>query len=269
MDLLVEKQVYLILTVGILVMLSLALAFVLFFNWSQKKIFQQQLLRQDLELSHQQNLLYGTIVAQEKERQRIAQDLHDDVGSKLNVIFLHLHRLRKLNKQSKNLQEPLIELHALLQTTIETSRRIAHDLLPPTLEKFGLSEAVEELCNHYERTEAISVTLQVETVHQSVLSKFEELTFYRILQELFHNTIKYASAKRIDIKLKTTSRHVQLTYKDDGKGFDMNDREVQTGLGLRNIANRMNMINGTYELKTMPSEGMSIQLKKSLITTTH
>ncbi len=249
-------------TIGILIMLSLALAFILFFNRSQKKIYQEKMRRQQLQLAHQDELLFSTILAQEEERKRIAKDLHDEIGSKLNVIFLYLHRLKKGAPEQPRLHTTVDEIHNLVDTTIATSRRISHDLLPPTLEKFGLIQAIEELCEYYQRTGAID--MQFEIVEQKIetVPKIVALNLFRILQELISNTMKYANARHINIKLWLKPSQVQIEYRDDGQGFDVTEKANQKGLGMNNIESRMKMIDGQYELQSAPSQGIFVRLRK-------
>ncbi|MEL6867920.1 MAG: histidine kinase dimerization/phosphoacceptor domain-containing protein, partial [Bacteroidota bacterium] len=96
-----DKDLILLIVGGILIMLLLAIAFIVFFNLSQKKIFQEKMKAQSLQLQHQEQLLHATLMTQEEERRRIAKDLHDDIGSKLNVIKLNLHRVRQLGQANE------------------------------------------------------------------------------------------------------------------------------------------------------------------------
>ena len=151
------SEVYLIMAMGILSMLALALSLVMFFNKSQRRLLQEKMKVQEAELAHQEKLLYSTIRTQESERKRIAKDLHDDIGSKLNVIFLNMNRVSRAVKDSPPVQEMISEINGVIHHTIDTTRRISHDLLPPTLDKFGLLEALKELCDNYQKSNAVNV----------------------------------------------------------------------------------------------------------------
>lgn len=247
---------------GILVMLTLALAFVLFFNQSRKKLLQQQMWVQQMQLEHQQSLLHRTILTQEEERKRIAKELHDDIGSKLNVILLNIHRLKKKAEQQSDLQPVLSEVQGLINATIQTSRRISHDLLPPTLDNFGLVEAVKELCENYQKTDAINVTLEVIQNENPTMDKLTALHLFRILQELMSNTLKYAEAQQIGLKMWLTGQSLKIEYRDDGKGFDWEATQYHKGLGLQNIESRMKMIEGQYQFFTAPEKGVVVTLEK-------
>lgn len=152
-------EVYLIMAMGILTMLALSLALVLFFYKSQRRLLQEKMIAQQSELQYQEKLLYNNILTQEKERKRIAKDLHDDIGSKLNVIFLNMHRIERAAKESPPILDMVSDINQVINITIDTTRRISHDLLPPTLDNFGLIEAVKELCETYQKSDSVNVLL--------------------------------------------------------------------------------------------------------------
>lgn len=246
---------------GIFVMLSLALALVLFFGQSRKKILQQQMEAQQKELAHQQSLLYSTILTQEEERKRIAKELHDEIGSKLNVILLNVHRLNKISPQPLTILPIADEMKTLLNTTLATTRRISYDLLPPTLVNFGLLEAIKELCDQYQQTDAIEVLLEIHQNEPLDITDTVALNIYRVLQELMNNTLKYAQAEQISLKLWFHSDQLKLEYRDNGQGFDLQKESAKKSLGLSNIKSRMQMINGELNFQTAVGKGIWVVLK--------
>ncbi|MEM7039734.1 MAG: sensor histidine kinase [Bacteroidota bacterium] len=248
---------------GIFIMLSLALAFVFFFNRSQRKILREQMLNQQLQLEHQEKLLHSTILTQEKERERIAKDLHDEIGSKLNVIHLNLHRLRKANSSAVPILETVEDMVGVVNDTIDTTRRISHDLLPPTLENFGLKEALIELCENLQKTNAIEVVFELCREEAPLKDQLVALNLYRVVQELVTNSIKYAEAQRVTIKLWLAKREVKLEYTDNGKGFDPNSKNNRKGLGLQNIESRMKMIGAKYNFNAAPGKGVVFSATKT------
>jgi len=251
------NEVLLVISIGVAVMLLFAIAFVLFFYFSQKKFQSERLVTQERELEYQQQLLYASIGAQEKERERIARELHDAVGSKLNVINLGLHQLSKTTDD-----ETLADLFEVLTTTIESTRQISHDLLPPTLESFGLAIALEELCENYNKAENINVNFEFAKNDNSSIEQQVSLNFFRIAQELLSNGFKHSEAKNIQIRLWVHRYHVRMTYRDDGKGFNSNDPQNQRGLGMRNIDSRARMISANNTLETENNKGIFFELLK-------
>lgn len=128
-----------------LAFLSIALVMILFFYFSRKKIVQKEIEKRELEVNHQKELLHSVLVTQEPERKRIAQDLHDDISSKLNVVALHTHLLSTPDITDLERTEIMQQISDLTGEALENSRRIAHDLLPPVFERFGLHAGIEEL----------------------------------------------------------------------------------------------------------------------------
>lgn len=250
--------------IGILIMLALALAFVLFFNFAQKKLLTEQMRMQKLDFEHQEELLHSTILTQEKERQRIARDLHDEIGSKLNVILLNTHRLKKFRKDNSEMEEIASEMNSVIHKTIETTRRISHDLLPPTLEEFGLVEAIKELRDSFVKTRSVSIVLELVDIKARINDPIVELNLFRVLQELINNSIRHGKATEVNIRLWLTTTNVKLEYKDNGSGFDMTDFANMKGLGTKNIESRLNMIHADYQYNSKLGEGfrLTIELKK-------
>lgn len=252
------NEIYFLMTIGILIMLSLALAFIVFFNRSQRKIFEEQMRVQQLQLEHQAQLLYSNIRTQEEERKRIAKDLHDEVGSKLNVIHLNLHRVKKGTAETPTADDAVSDMFVLINDTIDTTRRISHDLLPPTLENFGLQEAIKELCDSYQKADS-AVAFQFELLQndERPTDKMVEVNLFRVLQELISNSLKHGKPSQISIRLWLGSQELRLEYRDNGKGFDVEKLKGKNGLGMQNIESRMKMIHAKYELDSKVGEGFT------------
>lgn len=258
-----ENTIVILMAAGIFIMLALALAFVLFANFSQKKILREQMRNQDLAFKHQEALLHGTILTQEKERKRIARELHDEIGSKLNVILLHIHRLKKISQENATSEEAVTDIKSLINNTLETTRRISHDLLPPTLEEFGLVEAIKELRDSYERLDILKIDFELLANDKKIKDSVIELNLFRVLQELISNSIKHGKAEKIDLKLSLNTSNIQLEYSDNGKGFDMSDSNNKKGLGMKNIESRLNMIHADYDFQSAPGKGILMKIELS------
>ncbi|MDW3651664.1 MAG: sensor histidine kinase [Bacteroidia bacterium] len=255
------NDLILLVAIGSGIMLLLALAFVLFFSFSQNKLRKEQFKAQEAKLQHQEQLLHSNIKTQEEERERIAKDLHDEVGSKLNVIHLYLHQLLKKQPEAK---ESVSEMITVLKDTIQTSRRISHDLLPPTLDKFGLAVAIEELSEVVEQANDLQLQLELEGERPQGIDKIVEINLFRVLQELISNTLKYAKASEVRIKLWQNEEKVILNYADNGLGFDPDKKEHQKGLGMKNIESRLQMIGAELDLKSSPGKGVQVQIESKL-----
>jgi signal transduction histidine kinase len=246
---------------GILIMLTFALAFVLFANHSQKKILREKMHSQEKDFKHQENLLHSNLMTQEEERRRIARDLHDEIGSKLNVILLNIYRLKGIGKENTEVLEITDEAESIINKTIDSTRRISHELLPPTLEEFGLVEAIRELQFNFNQLGILCVDFNVIDHDGSVDDKMVELNLYRVLQELVNNSIRHGKAGEIAIDLWVAKSALKLNYTDDGVGFDKAKVENNKGLGMKNIESRLDMIKANYDYQTALGNGVQMNIE--------
>ncbi len=241
---------------GILIMIALALVVLIYSGRAQHKILTQRMQAQAAEIRHQQELVQRNLATQEEERKRIAGNLHDDIGSKLGVLHLAFHRLRRSENHTGQYAALYEEIDGLIAATLETTRRISHELLPPTLEDFGILEALEELCEGIRKTGSVKIDLRYNLSRTELGNVTTELNLFRIVQELCSNTLKYAEAGRIGIRLTRTPEGKSLHYEDDGRGFDP-QALLNRGLGMKNLESRARIINGTWTIRTAPGEGFS------------
>jgi signal transduction histidine kinase len=264
-----EKSFMTLMIMGILIMLAFALAFVLFVNYSQKKILKKQMQIQKLDYEHQEELLHATILTQEKERHRIAKDLHDDIGSKLNIIFLNICRLKKHEKAHEDIGAITEEVTTVINTTIDSIRYISHELLPPTLEGFGLAETIRELQHSFNTAGHIHIDFITANTENKIDNSLIELNLFRVLQELINNSIKHGKATEISINLSVKESVITFFYTDNGVGFDSTKMETKKGLGMKNIESRMRIINATYQLTSSLEEGTQVAITIPHMDQTH
>ncbi len=215
---------------------------------------------QKLAFDYQEELLHSTIMTQEMERKRIARELHDEIGSKLNVILLNTHRFKRFQGENPEMQEIAAEVNSVIHKTIDTTRRISHDLLPPTLEEFGLVEAIKELRDSFDKTESISIDFELVENESKIEDHLIELNLFRVLQELINNSIRHGQAKEIKIRLWLNQASLKLEYRDNGSGFDKSDFDSKKGLGMKNIESRLNMIKATYKYDSAPRKGFEVAI---------
>jgi len=252
-------QVALIVAIGTVVMLLLAAAIVLFMLFYQKKMAQEQLKRQRLEMDYQQKMTLAALESQENERKRVAADLHDSIGGMLSTIRVGLTTV------AKQISDPqLIEQQKqMLDDTISSVRRISRDLMPPTLEKFGLVEAVKEMCERVQSTAYIRVAF-TEHGEFRALEKNQELMIFRIIQELINNAVKHAKSSTINVAFNATDK-LEVIVEDDGVGFDStallrHHASASRGLGLFNIENRVRLLNAHLEFDNGRKSGTRITM---------
>lgn len=249
-----DNQIITIVFIGVLLLLFMAVALFLFFFISRKKIIEKELEKKSAEIKHQKELIHATILTQENERKRIAQDLHDDISSKLNVIHLNSNLLLDGDLNAKEYSEVTKSNIDITNRTLQSARKIAHDLLPPILSKFGLQSAIEELVDDYNTSKKVVVSHQLK-YQKKYLNKTKELHLFRILQELINNSIRHGKAKNINLVLETNSSKLYLNYSDDGIGFDTKQAQFKKGLGLKNIESRVELLNGKLKINSENESG--------------
>lgn len=240
----------------------MALSLLLFFYFSRKKILKKELEKKDLELEHQLKLLEATLLTQEQERQRIARDLHDDISSKLNIISLNAYLLSSKNLTEKDFDEISSNIIIVTKQVLENSRRIAHDLLPPILDNFGLHAALEELCHSNCQGDIMTVTYD-NPKEQFAFEKIDSkghLHIFRIIQELINNSIKHGKASQIRIEIKDENNACNIHYSDNGIGFNVKEVEGKDGIGMKNIKSRTAFLHGRLEIKSNLNEGVTAKL---------
>lgn len=241
----------------LLAFLSMFLVLILFFYFSRKKIVQIEVDKKNLEIEHQKELLNSVLITQEEERKRIAQDLHDDISSKLNVVSLNSHLLKTPNLNEAEQLEITNNIIELTQKALENSRRIAHDLLPPVLEKFGLHAGIEELVEEFNSTKIVKVSYENNVDFESYPIE-KHLHIFRILQELLNNSLRHGKSTKVSIQFTTFEDQKTCTYIDNGLGFDSSRSENQKGLGMKNIESRINFLGGNFSFTSKPNEGVKM-----------
>lgn len=252
-----EKEIVAIILYTSLFFMVMAIALVVFFYFSRKKIIQKELEKKDLVLQYQKEQLHAIIVTQEEERKRIAQDLHDDISSKLNIVSLNSHLLTAPNLTEKETFEITENIINLTTKALENSRKIAHNLLPPVFEKFGLNAAVEELSEEFESSKAVKVYYKNE-IDFCDKEIDRHLHVFRILQELMNNSMRHGKATEIWIAFSNNDQVNICNYEDNGIGFDVEKLENQKGLGMKNIDSRVSFLNGTIKINSQIDNGIAV-----------
>ncbi len=256
-----ETSILLMLTAGTVVMLLLAVFIILFVVMYQKKIIKKQ-------AEYQRGLLEATIQAQENERKRIARDLHDGVGTMLATVKLKIGQIGQNAEKDQSLSSDFKrEAKLLIDETIANTSRISRDLLPATLEEFGLADALKDLCDRINTPSNIAVHFRHEGNGQRFDGKIET-ALYRIAQELVNNSIKYAEADRIKVALKVECGNIEMIVSDTGRGisienpdqifepfFTTKDIDKGCGLGLTIVAEIVKSYDGKIHVESKPGEG--------------
>ncbi|MCT4630403.1 tetratricopeptide repeat protein [Winogradskyella sp.] len=233
-----KKSSQIIYMTGIAIFLLVATILVyLVFQQKQKRKNQEILT---LKREYQIKALESLIEGEEKERFRIAKELHDGVNGDLSAIKHKLSSLLEMNNKVIN------EAITMIDDSCEQVRAISHNLVPPSLENFNLVEATENYCDNLNAVNKESITFQY--IGEAVqMSKKAEVNVFRIIQELVTNALKHAEANEINVQISNRDQLLQITVEDNGKGFDKNTIESK-GIGLSNIQSRVEYLNAEIDM---------------------
>lgn len=252
-----ESEIIEIIVYSFIAFLLMGLVLILFFYFSRKKIIQKELEKKDLEIQYQKELLSAVIITQEEERKRIAQDLHDDISSKLNIVSLNSHLLTTPNLSPNEIHEITANIINLTGKALDNSRKIAHGLLPPVLEKFGLHAGVEELCLEFSSSKAVQVNYENKTTFD-IKDNDRHLHVFRILQELMNNSLRHGKATSITVLFEENNGIKKCSYSDNGIGFEMKSDANKKGLGMKNIESRITFLNSKITLDSSINKGITV-----------
>lgn len=208
------------------------------------KQIQNQQRENQLRLDYQRQLIETSIIVQERERDRIASDIHDSLIGKLTTLHL-----------KKHLESDIDDLEISLQDCISEARRISHDLTPPMIDYMEIDRLIEEIINSW--SSFLTISYHKNIVPTSLKNDFK-LQIVRILQELIMNIHKHSESTFVAINLRISPKRITLIVKDNGKGFEVN--EHSKGLGLKNIELRVIYLDGIHKMKSGKNGTTSIFL---------
>lgn len=202
------------------------------------------------------------ITTLEKERKRIATDLHDELGPILSAVRIQINHLNLPNEEDKKI---LNFANKHIDDILAKTREISYNLLPNTLVRKGLVKAVQEYISKLRETHTLIISFEGTDVSLPIDTS---VNIYRIIQEIIHNTIKHADALQLTISLQRNNGKLVLTTSDDGKGFDYDKkRESSEGLGLVNLQSRAEILNAKFNFRSIPGYGTQYVIEIPLIET--
>jgi two-component system, NarL family, sensor kinase len=232
--------------IGSIGMITLAIGIIVFVIMHQRKVIRYHIQMKKMETEKQQIFLNASIRFQEEERQRIAADLHDDAGPLLATARLYLNENLVNQERAQQLQS-IFSAKQIIDDAILLIRNISHSLMPPTLKNFGLESATTDLFQKISGSGSLNASARFHDYRQR-LKVEQELLIFRIIQELINNIIKHSNAGFIHLTQNTTATHMYVRLHHDGKGIVQAEfdklNQLSQGLGLKNIASRMKVLNG-------------------------
>lgn len=237
------------------------------------RLFSPDLLELYREVIHSRKLLsekekdihkivkQKIIQAEDRERKRVSQDLHDSVGQSLYSILVTSKLLNEMAKEDK-LKNHIQNIEKMVSAAMEEVKNIALKLRPSTLDDLGLIPAIRSLIEKFQKSFGFEVDLQVCSHVKKRYSDTIEMYLYRICQEAFNNIAKYANAKKVYLSICDYEDKLEMVIRDEGNGFNVKEvNKERKGMGLIGMHERASLLNGEFTIESEVGKGTTIQVK--------
>ena len=245
---------------GLLLILS-ALS-IIGYIWYKNTTYKTRIIEQEKEQLKNEQKIQATasiIKGQEEERYRLARDLHDGLGGMLSGLKYTLNNMGENVVLSGANVKAFDDALSMLDQAIAEMRKVAHNMMPESLLKFGLDETLKDFVSK------LNASLPLKVHYQSYNYRKEdqslEINLYRIIQEVINNAVKHSQATDLFIQMDYNEDTINLTLEDNGKGFDISNLNKRSGIGLKNISDRVDYLNGKLEINSAPDKGTLIVIE--------
>ena len=210
----------------------------------------------------ERRLMRAIIQTEERERRRFAKDLHDGLGPLLSTARMTLSALLQ-HERDDHSKQVLESASNVINEAVESIKEISNNLSPHVLTNFGLASAIKNFVFKVSQSKSINISFDTVLTDADRFDSNIETVMYRATCEMINNTIKHANATEVNISLEKIQRTIVIKYDDNGKGFDSEKTvmEPNSGMGLSNIASRMNSINGMFVYNSAPGDGFHAVIK--------
>ncbi len=222
----------------------------------QREINHQQNLK-EIQQREELNITKAILESEERERERIARDLHDGLGGMLAGIKINFSAWSSTHLETDQ-HEGFNKILHQLDNSVNELRHVARNLMPESLLNFGLETALNDLCEFYTRKD-LEIEFQSLNINKDLPLSIQK-NIYRIIQELLANAVKHSEATNILLQCSQSDENFMITIEDNGKGFDENIYKTSKSMGIRNLKNRVDYLKGKMEINS-DSEGTNINIE--------
>jgi len=259
-----EEKVMLVTLVGTLLILFLTVTLFLLYISYKRRRYKYSREKEELQTNFQQEMLRAKLEIQEQTFANISQEIHDNIGQILSLAKLNLGTTDILKPAEA--EEKILRSRDLVGKAITDLRLLSKNLNTGLIMKMGLAQAIQQELLLVSRIAQFNFDLDISST-QFRFDNHKELILFRIFQEVLHNIITHARAKRVEVKLDFDPALLKLEVRDDGEGFDASAvefDETRLGLGIRNMYNRATLIGADFLLRSIPGEGTVINISLPL-----
>lgn len=234
----------------------------------QKKMFENKSKLFSLEKQHQEELLRAAIEIAEHERQKTATNIHDEIGLILNVTKLNMELIQRKIDKPEAIGPIAARSIESINTSIELVRNISRDMAPMTLRKRGIVLALGEICRNLSETSSLNVLFNCDE-QQIEMNPDKELQLYRLLKEIINNTVKHGAPAYMEVTIQRNDKTLAIKLQHNGQGITTQKvkelANVSTGLGLKSILTRSEVIGATVEFSTPANAYAQVDVRMLLV----
>lgn len=252
------ERYLLVYMIGVLLIVSalIIIFFIVFQKRKNKLLFEKFRQQQEFE----EELTKSQLEIQDQTLKNVGQELHDNVGQLLSFASMQLNLISTLVKDS--VKEKVDDTKDVISNTIQEVRALSKSLNSDVIANFGLLESIQNEVDRMNKLNVIKAELSIVGKPVTLKNKKDEIILFRIVQEFFSNTIKYADAKHLKVLLKYSADELMISLSDDGLGFD--ESAIDLGSGLINMKSRAELINTHYKLESASNKGTDLELNYKL-----
>ncbi|MBS1659768.1 MAG: hypothetical protein JST68_01820 [Bacteroidetes bacterium] len=234
-------------------------------NYRHRQKLQQARIT-ELETEKQLTATEAVLKGEEQERTRLAKDLHDGLGGMLSGIKFSLSNIKGNAILTPDNALAFERSMDMLDSSIQEMRRVAHNMMPEILLKYGLDVALKEFCNEMTHSGAVHVSYQSVGMRNTAIEQTMALTIYRIVQELVNNAMKHAAAQNVLVQVHAAGQDnlLAVTVEDDGIGFNAAVLKQAEGIGWQNIQNRVEFLKGKVDIQSSSGGGTSVMIEMAI-----
>lgn len=264
-------EIALVIIIGTIGIVVISFFIILFVLTHQKKVLEQKNIINANEASYQKNLLNASLEIAEQERQKVAANIHDDVGIILTVLKQKINRAAK-QPEIELTRNLLTESTKMVDETIQIIRNISNDLMPPTLSNFGITSAFTDMCSRLDGQGIVNVKYQYDSEPESG-DKKKMVQLYRLVKEILNNVLKHGGASEIAVSSLVNKNTFTILIEHNGQGITNEEikqfTNVSAGLGLKSIVARGQLLGAdiNYQIPESKTPRILIETPLAAITT--
>jgi len=253
-----KSQNYFLLSISMGLLVLTGFAYLGYRNFRKRDKLKTAEISQ-LKFEQESKIYNAMLEGQENERKRLAIDLHDGLAGRLSATRIKLEKLAK-KSESKKTEKDFKEAASYIDNSLTELRGIAMNLMPETLFKYGLKNAIEDYCSSIgSGLDDVKFILQFYDTEKALAPNIA-LTIYRIIQELINNAVKHSKASEVLVQYLVADNKINITVEDNGQGFSIQDLQEKRGMGLNNLKTRVAYLNGEIDFDSNLDEGTNVNI---------